>query len=269
MNVSLEYISAGIIMCLMLGVTGQYASNMVFDRMNNVERNAKIGKAEKIIDLLILSPGEPPNWGDLFGEPETLGLSLENAVKINQLDEKKVGRLDPDDANYLSPSRVRDLLGMRSNYYISIYIMPIFNITVQEVSPDMFSIKVYNQWSKPVSNVYIATAYATTAVSDLKEKHIASFLDGTLENAVYLYSTTDSLGSCTMDFTGSGPRPALLVSASQFSVRCMTTWPSATEKVIGVIESSMGTVSGYDTETVYRNVEIGELNYVLRFTMWS
>jgi hypothetical protein len=30
----------------------------------------------------------------------------------------------------------------------------------------------------------------------------------------------------------------------------------------------MGTISGYDSETVYRNVEIGELNYIIRFMMW-
>jgi hypothetical protein len=264
----MEYITSGVIIFLILGVSGQYASNMVFDRMNNVENNARIGKAEKIIDLLILSPGEPPNWGDAFGEPGTLGLSLENAVKINQLDEKKVRRLDLEDPNYIPPGRVRDLLGVRPNYYISIRIMPIFNITIQEVSQDIFSIKVYNQWSQPVSNVDITAAYSTSTVADLKEKHIASFLDGTLEDAVYTNGMTDSLGSCTVDFTASGPRPTLLVSARQISARSMTTWPTSTENVIGTIESSMGTISGYETETVYRNVEIGELNYIIRFTMW-
>jgi hypothetical protein len=269
MHTTIEYISAGVIMVLILGTTSQYTTNMVFDRINLIEQSAGVEKANKINDLLLLSPGKPVDWGDSIDEPEMIGLAIENSIKLYQLDSKKVKRLSEDFPNHISPSRVRDLLGLSAYYYTSINVYPLFNITVTQLSEEVFSVEVTNQWKRPISNVNITAAYLNVSIGEVTKSNITSFMDLGLDDAIYAFNMTNALGTCTLNFMGAGSQETLLIMASQLSAKCLTTWPTISEHIIGTIESSMGSVSGFNMETVYRNVEIDELNYIVRFTLWS
>lgn len=269
MNTTLEYISAGVIIALILGATGQYTTNMVYDRINFIEQSAGVEKADKICELLLLSSGYPTGWGLSHDEPEMMGLAIENSVKRYELDSDKVKRLSSDSPKYITPSRVRDLLGLSAYYYTSIAVYSIFNITVTQLSEERFSVNVNNQWKLPVSNVNVTAAYIDTPIGELDKGNITSFMDLSLEGAAYAFNQTNALGTCTLSFAGTGARETLLVMASELYVKCLTTWPSPSEHIIGTIESSMGSVSGFNTETIYRNVKIDGLNYIVRFTLWS
>jgi len=242
---------------------------MVYDRIKLIELDAGVEKADKIIDMMLLSTGRPVDWGGMIEEPETMGLALENSIELYQLDPDKVHRLSSDSTSYISPGRVRDLLGLSAYYYTAIRVYPIFNITVTQLSAEKFHIKVFSQWKLPVSNVNITAAYLNVPIDEVNKANITSFMDISLDDAFYAYNMTNTLGTCTLNFTGAGTRETLLVMASQLSVKSLTTWPTLSEHIIGVIESSMGSVSGFNTETVYRNVEIDGLNYFVRFTLWS
>lgn len=270
MNASIEYISAGIIIALILGTTAQYTMNMVYNRISLIEQqSAGVNKVDKINDLLLLSPGCPMDWGGSCNEPEAMGLALQNSIRLYQLDADKVRRLRSDNPNYIPPGRVRGLLGLSPYYYTAIRVYPLFNITVTQLSEERFSVEVVNQWGRPVSNVNVTAAYVNVPMVEIDKANITSFMDLSLDGAVYAFNLTNALGTCTVNFPGTGSRESLLVMASQLSVKCLTTWPTLSERIVGTIESSMGSVSGFNAETVYRNVEIEGLNYIVRFTLWS
>ena len=269
MHVVIEYISAGIIICMILGFAGQYAATMSADKINLIERNATLGKADRVIDMLLLSPGTPANWGQSLDFPQAVGFAFEGAIRQYDLDIDKVLRLSRDSPNYISPGRLRDLMGLSSVYYITLRIRPFFNMTVTKLSDSSFSVTVLNQWSIPVSNVNVTGAYTDVPVSQIDSAVLSRFLDGSLENADYAWSLTDALGRCNITFAGAPIRSTLILCGNQLNVKSVVTWPSQSTFLVGSIESSMGSVSGYNTETVYRNVEIEGLNYIARFTLWS
>ena len=269
MHTSIEYIFAGIAIFLILGVTSQYATNLVNNSANLIEKEGGAERADKIIDMLLLSPGSPQQWGGQF-EPTTMGLALRNALKMYQLDFSKVKRLSSNATNYIAPNRVRDLLGLSDYTRISLRVYPLLNITVTNVTGESFSVRVLNQWNLSVSNINITAAYCYTPVDSLTRGNITAFMDYSLDDSSYASNITNTFGTCTLSFTGNGTRPTLIVLASRLDVKCLTTWPSPVDCVVGSIESSMGSSSAvYNTEIVYRTVEIDGFNYVARLAVWG
>jgi hypothetical protein len=194
-----------------------------------------------------------------------------------QLDRGKVKRICPDSPYYIAPIRVRDLLGLSADHYVSIEIYPLLNISLRRYSANEFHVNVHNQWNAPVSNVNVSATYLSDIeVSDLSESDIDSFLDQILEG-VHASSLTDSLGSSRLNFTGSAEEGCLIVLAKELTGSSLSTWDlnitdayqSNSQHVIYSVESSMGSVSGYNTEMVSRNVKIDELDYIVKFTLWS
>lgn len=217
--------------------------------------------------MVLLSPGYPANWGDCYDQPQVLGLALESAMKLYNLDSQKVKRLSSNSSDYISPVRVRDLIGLSSDYYISLKIFPFFNITVAKVSDQAFTVTVLNQWNTPIPNVRIDGAYVNMSISDIGPNEIAQFIDSSLEGAVWATGCTDIQGTCTLTFGAT--KVSLMVIANQLSMKSITTWPTLPTAVVGAVESSMGSVSGYNAETVYRNVNMDGLNYIARLTIWG
>jgi len=267
MEGAIEYISAGIIISLILGMSIQFSTNMVADRVNRIEQEAGFKVADKIIDILLLSPGKPNNWSRSLETPQSMGLALENAIKPYQLDLEKVSRLRYQDDNYIPPYMVRDLLGLGAYYYITININPIYRISVTDLNGTKFSVTVRNQWDAPTPNVNVTAAY--TNLQNITLTDIVSFMDGSLEGSVFKSNMTDSSGTCGLDFSGSGPRNTLIVLADQLGIKSLITWPDLSDDVIGEIEASMGSSVEFNVETVYRNVEINGLNYAVKLTVWT
>lgn len=267
MDAVIEYISAGLIICLVLGFAGQYAASMNYDKLALIERDATTGKADRVIDMLLLSTGMPVDWGRTYDDPSVFGLAIENSVKLYQLDPDKVRRLDPGSPDYIPPGRVRDLVGLSSCYYLSLKIFPFFNITIVQVDSTIYSVNVTNQWGVPVANVKVTGACVDVSTESIGVAEIAQFLDSSLEEAHYASSYTNLRGECLLSFMGSGS--SVIVVSNQLNMESVTTWPTLSPAVIGVIESSMGTVSGYNAETVSRNVSIDGLDYVARLVLWS
>jgi hypothetical protein len=187
---------------------------------------------------------------------------------LYQLDASKVGRLASGTTNSISPYRVRDLLGLSAEYYISIKIFPLLNMSFEKISDELFSVKLSNQWGVSVSNINVTAAYTNTCVSNITAADITSFMDNALQNATYASNMTNALGTCTLNFQGAGARSSLLVMAGRYSIKCLTSWPTLSEYILVEVESSMGSPSNFEVETTYRNVEINGLSYVARLTMW-
>jgi len=277
MNASLEYIAAGIIMFLLLGATSRYTTDMVYDKINLIEGNQGLEKAGKILDLILLTEGKPSNWDENPEDPEALGLASSSSIKMYRLDEEKVKRLLPDSPCYISPSKVRDLMGLSTTYYTAIKIYPLLNLTLIRETQEAFEARFYNQWGTPVSNVNITTAYLNNQqAEDLSEADLDAFMDLDLEG-IYDSSQTNSIGISTLDFTGAEDVGCMLIYAKQLTCKCLYLLNlngtdvsfASSPHVIHVVDSSMGSVSGYNAEVVKKNVKIDGFDYVVRFTLWS
>jgi hypothetical protein len=166
---------------------------------------------------------------------------------------------------------------LSADHYVSIEIYPLLNISLRRYSVNEFLVNVHNQWNAPISNVNVSATYLSDIqVSDLSESDIDSFLDHILEG-VHTSSLTDSMGACILNFTGSAEEGCLIVLAKELTGRSLSTWnlnvtdayQTNSQHVIYSVESSMGSVSGYNTEMVSRNVKIDELDYIVKLTLWS
>jgi hypothetical protein len=266
METALEYISAGIILALILGITGQYSTNMVNDRIINIEQTSGLQLADKIIDTLLLTPGSPSNWGNSIDPPDSIGFALENAIKPYQLDKSKVNCLYNDSSNYIPAYEVRNLMGLSQNYYTSIEIYPMYSIFIQNITSEKFKISVTNQWGIPVSTAKVKGAY--TDYASISSTEVYAFLNGNLQNAVFQENMTDVNGTCILNFSGSGKKASLLVLCEQLNVKSANIWPKTSCDIINKVKSSVGIDTGFNVEIVYRTIEIDGLNYFCKFKMW-
>ncbi len=266
MNTAIEYISAGIILSLILGVTGQYVTNMVSDRVSNLEQMSGLKIADKEVDQLLLSPGNPPNWGHSSIVPENIGFGLENAIKPYKIDREKILSLSNSSDNYIPIYEVRDLLGLSPNYFISIEIYPMYSISIAPLTNNKFLITVTNQWNIPVSTVNVTGAYTNS--TDLNAVKINSFISGNVDDYVVKRNLTNNLGQCILDFSDIGSMKTLVVLANQLNIKSVNTWPDKIDDVVYSINSAMGSNMDFTVEIVYRNIEIDEMNYFCKLIMW-
>jgi hypothetical protein len=262
---------------MILGMTGKYTTNMVYDKINLIESNQGIEKAGKILDTILLTEGEPYNWDETPDDPEILGFAPSNTIKMYKLDKDKVRRLIPTSPGYISPVSVRELMGLSAKYYISIRIFPLLNVTLVRTSQENFEVQFVNQWGTSVSNVNVTVAYVNDRlVEDLTEEDLESFLDLELAG-IYDSKLTNSLGITRLDLTGVTDNGCMLIYSEQITCRSLFLFNINGNNVsmrdsphlIHSIESSMGSVSGYNSEVVNRNVRIDGFDYIVRFTLWS
>ena len=266
METSLEYISAGVILALILGITGQYSTNMVNDRIINIEQTSGLQLADKIIDTILLTPGTPSNWGNSIDPPDSIGFALENAIKPYQLDKLKINSLYNDSNNYLPAYELRDRIGLSKNYYISLEIYPIYSISIENITSEIFKITVTNQWGIPVSTAKIKGAY--TDYTSINSTEVYAFINGNLQKSVFRETMTDINGNCILNFSGSGEKASLLVLCDQLSVKSVNTWQNISSDIIKKVITSVGIDEGFNVEIVYRSIEIDGLNYFCKFKMW-
>lgn len=243
-----------------------------------VEKNQGLNKVDKILDLLVLTEGTPSDWEAYPSNPDVLGLASSSSTKMYQLSLEKVLRLSSDSSFYISPTEVRNLLGLSFKYYISIMVQPLLNVSVEFLSMNDVRVHILNQWRSPVSNVEITAAYYyNKTVSELTESDIQAFLDDNVDESNVFCSQTNSLGFASLNLTTVSMPGSLLIKAKALTSSCVSCWEldgthvseASSQYIVSLIECTMGSVSGYNSETVYRNVEINGLDYLIRFTLWS
>jgi hypothetical protein len=266
LDTAFEYISAGILLTLILGVTSVITTNMVSDRTNQIDQTSNFKLADKIIDVLLLSSGSPNNWGRSLDSPNSIGLALENGVKLYQLDRNKVSRLSNTSNGYIPPYEVRDLLCLSPNYFIKLEVFPMYRITVEEINNERFEITIVNQWGVPVSAVNVTGAY--TPIQNVNVTEITSLINGDLDGVILRSAYTNVSGKCILDYTGSGSRPNLIVLANQLNIKSAKIWPDPSPDLIEEIEGTMGNSSNFNVEIASRSVEIDGMNYCCKLTLW-
>ncbi len=254
-------------MLLILTSTEATISTLMSQKLTQLEQEAPYTTADRILDILLLSPGDPLNWGSNVSEtPTYLGLADQAALRAYVLDPRKIGRLYENSPGYIAPSEARALLGLRRSYHFSLRIRSVLRIEV--AGNGTFTLTVRDTKGFLVPNVRITAYYVPESLVpgiDYPHKSNITGIDG----------------SCTVDFTFEQDR-VLVVQAEQSGVRVLATYPSGYNFVVegdrvfgsdtvlvSELEYSTGTVSGISKESVSRYVEIKGLTYLVEFDLWG
>ncbi|MCX8170944.1 MAG: hypothetical protein N3E47_03080 [Candidatus Bathyarchaeota archaeon] len=118
--------------------------------------------AQKIMAQILLSPGDPSDWGENIAvKAESLssfGLAVSSVFTRDAfvLDPDKVQRLSQDVSAqlYMPPSRVLELLNLDSDYGIKIEFIPALNISVS-LEGKSATIKILSEQGAPASYVSV------------------------------------------------------------------------------------------------------------------
>jgi hypothetical protein len=266
MQVCYEYILAGVIIFLVLATTEATMFSLMAQRLTVLEQENHYTVADQILDTLLLSPGSPSNWGNIFTEgPLSIGLADQNSLKPYVLDPYKVARLDGNSTGYISPVEARALMGLRRDWHFSLKITPILHIEV--AGNGSFTITVKNNRGLLAPNVNVTAYYVPKSL--------------TRESTYYSKSNITMVdGTCTLWFQFE-QNHILVIQAEQMGVKVVTTFPEGLSfiieggcvfqidmTVITEINYSTGDVSGLDKETASRYVEIGGSTFLAEFDLW-
>jgi len=269
LEISFEYILAGLTILLVLASTQIFMYMMMMQRLTALEQESGYTVAEEILDMILLSPGYPPDWGRNLSEyPVSFGLAEYNAIRAYVLDPYKVARLLEDSTGYILPPEARALMGLRSSFHFSLRIRPIFNITVEDKGGGIFLFTVLNSKGYLAPNVNVTAYYVPTSIVPGTEYPKRS-------------NITSIDGKCSLDFSGVTGQ-VLVVQAEEMEARVIVNYPSEYNFVIESgevfesdtflvteLEYSTGSVVGIGKESASRVVEIGGLTYIVEFDLWG
>ncbi|MEM2110815.1 MAG: hypothetical protein QXX08_02935 [Candidatus Bathyarchaeia archaeon] len=274
MHVNYEYIAAGIILLLILSISEMNIFTIMRYQLAKMEQETEYPTAERILDMLLLSPGYPPNWGNQSDNPDSLGLAAQNAFRAYVLDISKVARLMENSSYYIAPVTARQLMGLSSNYHFNLTITPVFTISIVNASSEShmeYNITIRDYKGFLSSNVNVTGFYVPNSLVGNETYNSAS-------------AVTDPTGSCILKFTNTLPSPnySLVVCANHLGVKTVQTYPTALNvrveggcvlssefPMIQTINYATGSVFSMTTESVSRYVEIEGVTYYVKFDLWG
>jgi hypothetical protein len=269
MNAIYEYILAGFMMFIMLVALNTNLQYLIFDT-TALMTEEDYNMSESLIDMILLSPGTPANWGSNSTTPILFGLASQASTKTYVLDPEKVIRLDENHTEYpyISPGELRSLLGLTSDINLIIRITPIFPIEIQSLGNGKYKIIVTNHKGMPLANVNVTGYYVPESL-------------GSSNKTLQQYSVTGIDGSCILDFGGEKSDYVLVVCADLVGVKTMQTDPPYLKvRVEGgqVIQSEVplitslnytsGSFYGLNTDSAARYVEIDGFTYYFELEVW-
>jgi hypothetical protein len=263
--VSYEYILAGLIIILVMNAVQIAVTDLLSQRLTALEEQNLLTEAEKVADVIFLSPGNPVNWGNTPAqEPTFFGLAAASSLRAYTLDPYKIMRLMQNSTGYISPTRARELLGLSPSSQFSLKFTPLMDINV--AGNGVFTITVKDRMGVLDANVNITSFYVPKSLS----------IDSTYSSVTNI---TRLDGTCMVSFQPQADY-VLVVLAEQSAGKSLVTFPQGYDfKVEGgrvfqsdvpsftEIDYSTGSFSGTTATMTYRYVMIDGLTYVAQFEL--
>ena len=266
MNAIYEYILAGFMMFVMLVALHSNLQTLISDTTALIMQE-DYNMAESLIDMILLSPGNPPDWSST--NPVLFGLAAQETIDTYVLDPKKVIRLDEgyNGSSYISPGELRSLLGLTSDINLIIRISPIFPISIQPQGNGKYEIIVTNHKGVTIANVNVTGYYVPESLGSSSEWSQEQ-------------NITDIDGSCTLKFNQTDDY-VLVVCADLVGVKTMQTYPpylrvrveggqviQSDVPLITNINYTSGSFFGLNTDSAARYVEIDGFTYYFELEVW-
>lgn len=209
-----EYIFASIIVVAMLIATTSLASitPQLYINMSDVEQMRMV--AQKLMARLLMSPGEPKDWGGdiTVGASQVLSFGLAANAYFTcdafTLDQDKVQRLNQrlPGQLYLPPRRVLELLNIDLDYGFKIEFIPTIRVEVSLRSFRELFVNVTSEQGLPLVHANVAAGAFYVSNGEIV---------GTIGTGL-----TGLHGNCTINLTC--PTPALLIlSVDYYGIRAI------------------------------------------------
>lgn len=267
MHVNYEYIMAGIILLLIFSVTRANVMSVMTHRLSRMEQETEYLLAERLLDMILLSPGYPPDWGVRSEDPLAFGLASTNALRDYVLDISKVYRLTENSPNHIPPSVARKLMGLSSRYNFNLTITSVFQIEIVNIS-STYKIAVTNYRGFRIPNVNVTAFYVNRSPSI------------SLPSYSQVSKLTNINGECTVTFDPK-PNHVLLIYINHLEVKAAKSYPSGLKlrvegecivecdyPIIDSITYATGIRSSAYIETASRYVEIDGTTYYVKLDVW-
>jgi hypothetical protein len=266
MHVTIEYILAGMLMVLVLVGTETTMSALMSQRITAFQEGNQLTVADNILNAMLLTPGDPANWGDSFAQPPiSFGLADQGTATPYRLSTTKIMRLQNGSLGYISPTELRSMMGLRDDVQFSLTITPIMTVNINGNGP--FAITVRDSRGNLSPNVNI-TAYYIPAGSSGGQYPTVSNITG-------------FDGKCTIAFNNE-PGYVLVTKAEQSGVVVIATspagwnyWPEGgivilrDTSVFAGLTYTTGTTYGINKKSAQRYAEIGGQTYLVALDIWG
>lgn len=212
MHAILEYLAIGVLIVLFLLVAFEVV-DLVTGRLVLVKEEQLYNVAERVMDKILLTPGDPPDWGtNPNGTLTDFGLALNGTRTPYVVDPDKVMRL----ANLstfpnpllINSTEIASMLGLSEKYGFRLVMRPLLSVNVTPLElynvssgsatpiPSVIRVEVYNWYNFGVPGANV------TAILVLA-KAVTTPGGGT--NVSYVLfaknNVTDALGYTEMNFT--------------------------------------------------------------------
>ncbi len=214
MHATLEYIGVTIAIIFII-LIAQYSLAVFLRDTAHVREEQLYTVAERIMDKIVLTPGDPPDWGYNFtaynGTLRDFGLAQYGTRTPYELDPDKIMRLanltELPNPLFINGSYIADLLGLSGEYGFVLEMKPLLSheITVldyypipgrQDDVPAVFRIKLKNYYDLNVPSANITGIYTLIKV----EPGVGNVDTADIEEIFTRTNTTNLRGECILDF---------------------------------------------------------------------
>lgn len=203
MSGPIEYIVSGFIYVLLIFTilsfllpTLSYRAIYTFEGQLQLE-------ADKIVNQMLLNPGDPSDWGITAVYPNDIrifGLAL-NRGEAYELDANKLIRIYENqienltDKTIINTETIAKLLGIYGRYMFSIRLMPALNITTHEVSEYIYKTIIKTHEGIPVPNVKVRAIFLTAYIDNVGEENATFYVEDEIT------TITNYKGEAFLNFT--------------------------------------------------------------------
>jgi len=201
LNEWMEYVFSALIIVLLVSLTLTYFIPVSLNRVTYLSEGQLQIEAEKIMNQLLLNPGDPPDWGVSVTSIDSLksfGFALKGANAYSLDINKLVRVFEPNLSEFtnltsISLNDILNVLGLYGVYGLSIKLTPVLNVSIQKSSDFIYEVYVKTYDDMPVINARIKAIHVNVYVSGNTE---ITYLEDVVEN-VY----TDYDGKAILNFT--------------------------------------------------------------------
>jgi len=201
LNEWMEYVFSALITVLLISSTLMYFIPVSLNRATYLSEGQLQIEAEKIMNQLLLNPGDPPDWGVSATSIDSLksfGFALKGADAYSLDINKLVRVFEPNLSEFtnltsISLNDILNVLGLYGVYGLSIKLTPVLNVSIQKSSNFIYEVYVKTYDDLPVINARIKAIHVNVYVSGNTE---ITYLEDVVEN-VY----TDYDGRAILNFT--------------------------------------------------------------------
>jgi hypothetical protein len=211
-----EYLFTAIIIVIILLSSSTMIVTFSNPFVNISEKEQLKFAAQKLMTQIMLSPGDPPEWGsnaDISAENlKSFGLAKygETTREAYVLDPDKVLRLTlpKEDQLYISPSRVVQLLNLGYDYGFAIEFYPVLAVNINRTS---YEVSVASE--KDGLPIWNAKVYARMYYYDEGS--------GQIKGTSQINTVTGTDGKCILNFGVNSDKKILVLTVEYYGVRIM------------------------------------------------